>query len=520
MTNEFVLGIDLGTSAVKVLLAPVQAGPSAPQSRVATAEFEVSIPRPGWSEQSPDAWWHGIRDAIRTLFASGGISPAQVAALAVSGQMHGAVLLDAHGEVVRPCILWNDQRSAAQCDWITDTLGLPTLLEWVANPALAGFTAPKLLWVREHEPEAFARTSKVLLPKDYINFRLTGEQYTEFSDASGTLLFDVSRRRWSDDMLSALSIPLDMLPTATSSTAVIGHITPDAAAETGLAAGTPVVAGGADNACAAVAAGVVSPSSTLTSLGTSGTVLAPTSAPHGDPLGRLHMFCHAVADTWYHMGVVLSAGTSVRWFRDNMAPDLRDQALQQGQGSYELLGHSAASVEAGSNGLIFLPYLTGERTPHGDPFARGVFIGLSPAHTRDHMFRSVLEGVTFALADSLDLIRALGIDTLDIRVTGGGAGNPLWRQILADVFHSPIRVVGAAAGPAWGAAILAGVGIGLFPSAAHAAESRMETSDLVEPADDAVEIYRRYHNEFDRLYTALREEFRILAQVRLASTKA
>jgi xylulokinase len=511
--HAYLLGIDLGTSGVKVMLLPADAQEAKPVAE-ATEEYPLFTPRPGWSEQNPADWWSGVTRAVGRVLDAAGIAPEYVAALALSGQMHGATLLDARGEVLRPCILWNDTRSGPQCMEITERVGgLPNLVKWVANPALAGFTAPKILWVREHEPEIYSRLATVLLPKDYINYRLTGELATEVSDASGTLLFDVAHRRWSEEMLRALDLPASILPPVHASTEIVGRVTAEAAAATSLAAGTSVVAGGADNACAAVGLGVIRDGQVATSIGTSGTVIAPSADLRLDPQARLHAFCHAVPDTWYLMGVVLSAGGSLRWFCDMLASEEVRQAAAEGRDPYDVIMEEAQSVPAGSEGLFFLPYLSGERTPHGDPNARGVFFGLSLRHTRAHMARSVIEGVTFALADSTDIMRGLGLDLSVVRATGGGARSPFWRQLQADVLN--VRVVTALAdvGPAFGAAILAGVGAGVFDSVAAATDLLVHVGGEIIPNPAPAELYRKHHALYDRLYGALRTEFTKLARL-------
>jgi len=514
MKDSLILGLDLGTSGVKALLLTVDG--SAPNRIIAeaTAGLPLSTPHPGWSEQDPTDWWRGTVQAIQDVLARSGARPGDIAGLALSGQMHGATLLDGEGQVLRPAILWNDQRSGPECALITERVGFANLIRWVANPALAGFTAPKILWVRRHEPDIYRRISTVLLPKDYINYRLTGEPATEASDASGTLLFDVVHRRWSEEMLGALEIPRSFLPQVYESTDIVGRITTEAAAATGLTQGTPVVAGGADNACAAVGMGVVRPGQLLTSLGTSGTVVAPSSEPRLDPQARLHTFCHAVKDTWYLMGVVLSAGGSLRWFRDTLATEERRQAEAEGRDAYDLILDEAAAVPRGSEGLFFLPYLTGERTPHGDPDARGVFFGLSLRHTRAHLARSVLEGVTYALADSASIMRELGVDIQTIRATGGGARSPFWRQMQADILNARVATALADAGPAFGAALIAGAGVNAFPSIVEAVDRTVTMSgDLLLPKPDAVTVYRQYHELYASLYPALADRFRAVARL-------
>ncbi|MGH2442497.1 MAG: xylulokinase [Chloroflexota bacterium] len=508
---DAVLGLDLGTTGIKaVLVAFGQHGCQVLGESVAA--YPLSSPQPNWSEQNPADWWQGTVAAIREVVQRSAIHPDRIAGIALSGQMHGATLLDDRGSVLRPCILWNDQRSSAQCTAITERVGLDNLIRWVANPALAGFTAPKLLWVREHEPGVFRRTASILLPKDYLNFLLTGCIVTEPSDASGTLLFDVARRCWSASMLEALDISPDLLPPVIGSTEIVGGLTARAAQLTGLRAGTPVIAGGADNACAALGNGVLKAGQTGVSLGTSGTVIAPSAQPAPDPLGRLHTFCHVTPDTWYLMGVVLSAGGSLRWFRDALAPEIQSAASAGNPNAYDILLDEAMGIPAGSEGLIFLPYLTGERTPHGDPHARGVFFGLSPRHSRAHLVRSILEGVCFALGDSVGIMRDLGLPIAGVRATGGGARSILWRQILADVLAAPVRFTTADSGPAFGAAILAATGAGILSSVSEV-DGFIAAGEQVEPDPDSSSRYREYQQVFDSLYPALQTEFAALAQL-------
>jgi xylulokinase len=437
-----------------------------------------------------------------------GTDPARIDAVGISGQMHGATLLDDGGHVLRPCILWNDQRSGGECDWITERVGLENLLKWVGNPALAGFTIPKLLWVRNNEPDVYRRIRHVLLPKDYLNFRLTGELATDHSDASGTLLFDVAHGRWSADLAQAIDLPLSWFPPAVGSTTIVGRVSKQAAGATGLREGTPVVAGGADNACAAVGMGVVQPGQVLASIGTSGTLVAPMDRPRVDPRGRLHTFCHAVPDTWYAMGVVLSAGGSLHWWRDVVVSEVDED------GGYGAILERAADVPAGSDGLIFLPYLTGERTPHGDPNARGAFFGLSLRHGRAHLTRSVIEGVSFALADSAILMREIGVSLETVRATGGGAKSPLWRSVLASLLGARVLTALTDAGPAFGAAILAGVGAGRWVSVAEAGEALVDITGETLPNPELEQIYAGYHRLYDALYPSLAGRFAELARLR------
>jgi xylulokinase len=500
----YLLGIDLGTTGVKSLLIQDTGGIVASD----TQEYPLSTPRPNWSEQSPEAWWRATARSIKEVLARSKMDPARVAALAISGQMHGAVLLDAEGKVLRPAILWNDGRSGPQCAEITERAGgLAALLEMVSNPALAGFTAPKLLWVRQHEPDVFARVQTVLLPKDYINYRLTGVLATEVSDASGTLLFDVRHRRWSVELMRALELPEQIVPRCLESVDVVGAVSKNAARSCGLRAGLPVVAGGADNACAAVGTGVVSPGQVLCSIGTSGTIVAPST--HGDPApaGRAHVFCHAVPGTYYVMGVMLSAGGALRWYRDTLGQDEARRAAAEGVDAYEVLTRDAERVPPGCEGLVFLPYLAGERTPHADPHARGVFFGLSLRHSKAHLTRAVLEGVTFGLRDSLEIVRGLGLDPERIRATGGGARSPFWRQLQADVFKATVATVNSGEGPAFGAALLAGAGVGVFPSVPSATGRTIREVHTVAPDKKRMALYDRYYALYDALYPQLRAQF-------------
>ncbi len=473
MTTEraYLLGIDLGTTGVKSLLLDSDGTVVG----TATAALSLSTPRPGWSEQNPADWWEATRASVRAVLDRTGVAPASITGIGISGQMHGAVLLDDAGEPVRPCILWNDQRSAAQCDEITRRAGGRTrLLDLVANPALAGFTAPKLLWVREHELEVWARVATVLLPKDYLVYRLTGA----------------------------------LLPVCRESSDIVGPVTALASAATGLAAGTPVVAGGADNACAAIGTGVIAPGRLMSSLGTSGTMVAPTATPEVDPEGRAHTFCHAVPNTWYVMGVMLAAGGALRWLRDTVYED----TIADERDIYDVMMDGAARVAAGAEGLLFLPYLSGERTPHGDPNARGVFCGLTLRHRRDHLVRAVVEGVTFGLRDSLEIIRALGLPAGRVYATGGGARSPLWRQIQADVFAVPVIAELAGEGPALGAALLAGAGVGAFTLEDGAARA-IRQGDTAEPQPAQVATYERAYTLYDTLYPALKDVFPLLASI-------
>ncbi|HJW22487.1 MAG TPA: xylulokinase [Candidatus Limnocylindrales bacterium] len=488
------LGIDASTTATKAVLVD-EAG------RVAAAEaveYGYDIPQPGWTEQDPSLWGKGALEAIRRALGAAGASGSAVAAIGLTGQMHGAVLLDTDRRVVRPAILWNDQRTSAECDEIRARLGgRERLVALTGNDAVTGLTAPKLLWVRRHEPEAFGRTRHVILPKDFVRLALTDELAVDKADGSGTLLFDLGARDWSPDVLAALELDPALFPRTVEGPVATGRITARTAVETGLAAGTPVVAGGGDQAAGAVGAGILEPGTLFASLGTSGVVFAATDTPLSDPLGRVHAFCHAVPGRWHLMSVMLSAAGSLRWFRDNLAPGVEFRALVE----------DAGAVEASTDGLFFLPYLTGERSPYPDPLARGAFVGLTVGHDRRHLTRAVLEGVAFGLADGLRLMREAGLPAAtEIRVTGGGSVSPTWRQILADVLDAPIATVNTSEGAAYGAALLGAVEAGWFRSVPEAAAAFIRPTITNAPSG-RVGAYATAHERYRALYPALAPTF-------------
>ena len=506
---DFFLGIDIGTSATKVLLVRDDGRPLAR----ASAAYPVHWPRPGWAEQEAEAWWRATVEAVRSCLAQAGVDAGRIAALSLSGQMHGAVLLDRAGNVVRPPILWCDVRTAKQCREMTERAGgRAQLLRLAANPALEGFTAPKLLWLREEEPESFRAARTLLLPKDYVRFRLTGEPATDVSDASGTLLYDVVRGEWCRPLLDVWEIPAQFLPPVLPSHAVAGRISSEAAQATGLRPGTPVVAGGADNACGAVGAGVVRDGLFLSSIGSSGVVLTPMSSPWVDPEGRVHTFRHAVEGHWYAMGVTLAAGLSLRWFRDHLAQAELAVERAGGPDAYDLLAAEAVRSPAGSRGLYFLPYLSGERTPHADADARGVFFGISAAHTRADMVRAVFEGITYALRDSIEILRASGRTVREVRAIGGGAKSPFWRQLQADVFGADVVTPAVDEGPAYGAALLAMVGAGRFATVQEAAETCVRPGGRTAPSAERG-VYDSGYAFYRSLYPALKDRFAALARV-------
>lgn len=490
------ISLDVGTSGVKAVLA-------APDGRIVEstiAEYPLLTPKPGWTEQEPDAWWTATCEVLRELAAK---APARIEAIGLTGQMHSAVFLDGDGLVIRPALLWNDQRTATQCDEIENRVGRRRLREITGNPALTGFQAPKILWLRKNEPEAYARLRHVLLPKDFIRFRLTGGLATDASDAAGTLLLDLAKRDWSAEILNALEIPKDWLPKVHEGPEITGHISDAGAKAAGLAQGLPVVAGGGDNAAAAVGSGVVAEGSGFVSLGTSGVVFVATDQPILDPEGRLHAFCHAVPGRYHLMGVVLAAGGSLRWYHDNLARLTADQGDgAKGDGAYEQIFSRAAEVGPGADDLFFLPYLAGERTPHMDPYARGAFAGLTLAHDDRHMARALIEGVSFALKDSLDLIRALGISPDMLLAVGGGARSPIWLSWLAAILDTDLQRLQAKEGPAMGAALLAAVGVGIHDDVDAAVAVTVRPKGLREKPDlELAERYQGIHQKFKRLYS-------------------
>ncbi len=495
----YFIGIDSSTTATKALLIDELGNVVG----VAATEYGFETPHPLWSEQSPELWWNGAVQSVRKVLADSGVTGADVKGLGLTGQMHGLVLLDAAGNVLRPSILWNDQRTQAQCDQIRDKLGKARLIQLTGNDALTGFTAPKILWVRDNEPEIYGRAAHVLLPKDYVRFRLTGEYATDKAGAAGTLLMDVRQRDWSGDVLDALGIDRDWMPPTFEGTAVTGTINQAAADATGLAVGTPVVGGGGDQAAQAVGVGAIEEGIVALTLGTSGVVFASTDAPFIEPDGRLHAFCHSVPNKWHLMGVMLSAAGSLRWYRDTVAPGV----------DFGKLVDRAKDIPAGSEGLLFLPYLTGERTPHPDPLARGAFIGLTVRHTQEHMTRSVLEGVAFGLRDGFELMKGAGLSEIkQVRVSGGGAKSSLWRQILADVFDSELVTVNTTEGAAYGAALMATVGAGVYADLPGIVNHAVQLTGSTSPGAN-VATYDQYYAIYRELYPTLKEQFVAISKI-------
>jgi xylulokinase len=525
--NAHLLGIDVGTSGCKVLLIDALGKVLADETR----EYPLQMPRPLWSEQNPEDWWNAVSAGIAGVLSKSGVKATQIAGVGLTGQMHGLVLLDSAGRVLRPCILWNDQRTAAQCAAITARVGARRVLQLTGNPILTGFTAPKLLWVRENEPHVYDRVAHVLLPKDYIRYRLAGEFLGDVSDSSGTSLFDVARRQWSDEMLAALNAPRAWLPEVTESPVASARVSPAAARETGLAAGTPIVAGAGDQAAQAVGTGIIAEGPISVTLGTSGVVFAASNSYRVEPEGRLHAFCHAVPGMWHLMGVMLSAGGSFEWFSEQFGPHELLKRFSPAEKTTPSAGFAAlkddrdaltaaaASVPPGSEGLFFLPYLTGERTPHADPNARGAFIGLTPRHDVGHLTRALLEGVSFGLRDALELMRALKLPIKQVRASGGGAKSASWRQILADVFNAEIVTLNVTQGAAFGAALLAGVGAGVFADVADACGQVLRPMTPTTPGA-AVRTYEQYYPVYRALYPALAASFATITELVSRSCRA
>ncbi len=501
------IGIDIGTSGTKAI-AVDETGHLVAS---ASAEYELLTPRPLWAEQRPHDWWKATCLVCQQIVAQVGAE--NIASVGLSGQMHGLVMLDKGGQVLRDAILWCDGRTQAQCDQITSLVGRETLVAETANPVLTGFTAPKILWVRQHEPQVAERAAMHLLPKDYIRFELTGEYATEVSDASGTSLLNIPKRSWSKVVCNALDISLDTLPRVYESFEVSGRISSQGALATGLKEGTPVVGGGGDQAAGAVGNGIVRSGIISVASGTSGVVFAFADSPSVDPLLRMHTFCHAVPNKWHVMGVMLSAGGSLRWFRDTLATQEKAVAAQLGVDPYELITREAAQIPAGSDGLLFLPYLTGERTPHPDPLARGAFVGLTVRHTKAHMARAVLEGVSFGLRDSLEIMKSMNISIGNARASGGGAKSQVWRQIQADVFGLPLSTIAIDEGPALGAALLAGVGAGIYSGVEEACDAVVKTSGATRVNEENAAIYDRLYASYAGLYPALKDTFARLSSI-------
>ncbi|MDP4093758.1 MAG: xylulokinase [Bacillota bacterium] len=505
----FLLGIDIGTSGTKTVLFD-EAG-----NTVASAlgEYPLYQPEIGWAEQDPEDWWNAVCKTISEVIAKSGVNAEDIKGIGLSGQMHGAVLLDKNDNVLRKSIIWCDQRSSAECNQITSLIGKERLIAITANPALTGFTASKVMWVKNNEPELFEKVKRILLPKDYIRLRLTGEFATEVSDASGMQFMDIPARKWSDDVLGKLGIDKSMLGKLYESQEVTGKVTKQVAQLTGLKEGTPVVGGAGDQAAGAVGNGIVKPGVISSTIGTSGVVFAYSDKVTIDPEGRVHTFCHAVPNTWHVMGVTQGAGLSLKWYRDNFCIEEKRTAELMKVDPYVLMDEEALKTEPGSNGLIYLPYLMGERTPHLDPNAKGVFFGLSAKHEKPEMIRAVMEGVVYSLRDCLEIIKGMGIEINEVRASGGGGKSKLWRQMQADVFGTSINTINSSEGPALGVALLAGVGAGVYGSVAQACDATIKVKTSQSFDQGLFEKYSKFYGLYRRLYTSLKSDFSDLAKI-------
>lgn len=493
------LGIDLGTSSVKIVLMDEEGKVAASISK----DYPINYPKKNWAEQNPEDWWNSTKEGIRELIATIGTKADEIKGIGLSGQMHGSVLMDKQGKVLMPAILWCDQRTQEQCEYITEKLGQAALSKHTGNKALPGFTAPKILWIKKYLPDVFEKTAHLLLPKDYIRYKLTGEYATEVSDASGTLMFDVENRKWSKEITEFIGLCGDVLPQCFESFEVTGKVSRKAAEETNLRQGIPVVGGGGDQAAGAVGTGAVKSGIVSVALGTSGVVFASQDTYNVDEQNRLHSFCHANG-RWHVMGVMLSAASCLKWWAEEICK------VDEKKGFDELLSE-AEGVNSASNGIIFLPYLMGERTPYPDPDARGSFIGLNITHDRGYMTRAIIEGVSFGLRDSLEIIKTLGIPVKEVRVTGGGARSKLWRRTLADIFDTNVNMINATEGPAYGAAILAAVGTGQFASVEEACDELIKVTESVEPVEENKKRYDEVYEIYKDMYPVLSQTFHKLA---------
>ena len=495
--NALVMGIDVGTGGTRVVVIDANGRLIAS----ATEEHQpFASPAVGWAEQHPDDWWRAAQLAIRKALCDSNLSAARISCVGFSGQMHGAVMLDSADRVVRPALIWCDVRTQKQCDDLTAQVGRERLIELTSNPALANFTLTKLLWVRDNEPENWRRVRSVMLPKDYVRFKLTGESATDVADASGTLMLDVAHRKWSAEIINATRLDPLILPRLFESPAICGQISASGAEASGFPPGTPVVAGAGDQAAGAVGLGVVAPGTVHATIGTSGVVFASTDRPTTDPHGRLHTFCHAMPDRWHVMGVTQAAGLSLRWFRDNFF----EKSPNAGADLYARMTEEAEKAPVGAENLLWAPYLMGERTPHLDANVRGALVGLTASHTRAHIIRAILEGVTFSLKDTFAIFEEIEIPVADIRLGGGGARSKLWRRVQAEVYGRPVQILEVEEGPAYGAAILAGVGAGLWPSVETACESVVRMTECVEPQPEHVATLNAQYARYRRIYPAMK----------------
>ena len=505
----YLIGVDLGTSGTKTVLFAEDGTVAAS----CTIEYPLYQPQNGWAEQDPLDWWNAVCGTTKAVIAKAGISASEIKGVGLSGQMHGLVMLDKSGNVLRKSIIWCDQRTAKECEEITQKVGAGNLIKITANPALTGFTASKIMWVKNNEPALYEKCAHILLPKDFIRYKLTGEFATEVSDASGMQLLDVPNRKWSDQVLDALEIDKSLLGKVYESPEITGKVTKAASDLTGLAEGTAVVGGAGDNAAAAVGTGTVFDGKAFTTIGTSGVVFAHTSKLSIDPKGRVHTCCCAVPGAWHVMGVTQGAGLSLKWFRDNFCHEEMIAAAGMKKDPYFLMDKQAEQIPIGSDRLLYLPYLMGERTPHLDPNCRGVFFGLSAMHTRQHLLRAVMEGVTFSQRDSVEVLREMGVSIKEMLACGGGGSSALWRQMLADVYGCPVKTVVSKEGPALGVAILAGAGTGVYSSVQDGCAAVIKTNPPQNPISQNSEEYEKFYNIYRALYPALKNNFSELAKI-------
>lgn len=505
----YLLGIDIGTSGTKTVLFDTFGNSIAS----ALGEYPLYQPHVGWAEQRPEDWWEATVNTIQQVISKSGVSPKDIKGIGLSGQMHGVVLLDKDYNVLRPSIIWCDQRTGKECEQITELVTKKRLIEITANPALTGFTASKIMWVKNHEPHLYEKAFKILLPKDYIRFMLTGEFATEVSDASGMQLLNIAERNWSDEVLQKLGIDRKLLADVYESPEITGKVTSKVASLTGLAEGTPVVGGAGDQAAGAVGNGIVKPGIVSSTIGTSGVVFGYTDKVIIDPKGRVHTFCHAVPNTWHVMGVTQGAGLSLKWFRDNFCMSEKEAASLMEVDPYVLMTEQAQKVVPGCDGLLYLPYLMGERTPHLNPDAKGVFFGISARHSRRDMLRAVMEGVSYSLKDCMEIIREMGIDVNEVRASGGGGKSKLWRQMQADMFNTNILTINSSEGPALGVALLAGVGAGIYSSVPQACEASIKTVSIQKPIEKNIEIYNKYYKIYGEVYHSLIKQFSAVSEI-------
>ncbi len=502
---EYLIGIDIGTTGVKTVLIDIKGK----LKETHTVEYPLITPKPGWAEQNPDDWWNATLKSIRAILKKTDIDGQKIKGIGLTGQMHGAVFLDEKYNVIHPAILWCDQRTAKECEEINEIVGKDKIFEITCNPVLTGFQAPKILWLRKNKPEIYKKVKKILLPKDYIRFCLTGEFATDVSDASGTSLFDVKNRKWSEEILEKINIPEEFLPKVYEGTEITGYIKKEVAKLMGLSEKTPVVAGGGDQAAGGVGNGIVEEGSVSITIGTSGVVFAHSEKVIVDPKGRLHTFCHAVPGKWHLMGVMLSAGGSFRWLRDTLCEEEKKEAKKKKIDPYEIMTEKAKNIPVGSEGLIFLPYLTGERCPYPDPYARGVFFGLSLKHTKAHIIRSVMEGITFGLRDSVEIMKEMNLPIGEKFIASGGGGkSDFWCQMMADIFGKNVVRLTCQEGAPFGAAILSGVGTGIFKDVKSACKELIKEKDLFKFNKEEGKKYEKFYRIYKQLYYSLKDLFR------------